>query len=184
MIYFLRSGEGGPVKIGFTKNAVTLKSRIYALQNAHYARLSLIRTIEANKAAETWLHNFFSGVRGVGEWFGFLDDMLTVMPPHETLNPEPLAAIPPTIYPHIEITPDHCRAARACLDLTQADLAKLAGMNKDSIMKFEMGKKAIRPNNMAAIAHVLMERGVDFLFDPPGLCFERWSMLRQDPPCV
>jgi transcriptional regulator with XRE-family HTH domain len=67
------------------------------------------------------------------------------------------------------ITHLQCRAARAWLDLTQSDLAELAGLNKNSIMTWELGKSVMHPNNVAAVERALMERGVDFLSDPPGL---------------
>jgi DNA-binding XRE family transcriptional regulator len=67
------------------------------------------------------------------------------------------------------ITHIQCRAARAWLDLTQPDLAKLAGLNKNSVMKWESGKSSMHPNNVAAVERVFMERGVDFLSNPPGL---------------
>jgi DNA-binding XRE family transcriptional regulator len=55
-----------------------------------------------------------------------------------------------------------CRAARAWLDLTQADLAKLAGLNKNSIHAWESGKTALHPNNVAAVERVFTKRGIVF----------------------
>lgn len=83
MIYFLRAGENEHVKIGWTKDQSTLKRRIDSLQVGYPHRLAVIRTLEAERWAETWLHCFFINQRLEGEWFTFSSEMLTVEPPEE-----------------------------------------------------------------------------------------------------
>lgn len=84
MIYFMRAGESGHVKIGWTKDHGTLFSRRAKLQTGQPYPLIVLRTIEdAPRWAEVWLHGFFSGVRATGEWFEFQAEMLTIEPPAE-----------------------------------------------------------------------------------------------------
>lgn len=81
MIYFIRAGDDGHVKIGWTRDENTLAVRHQTLQVGQPARLSVIRTINAQKFTEGWLHEFFAHVRVAGELFTFVDDMLTIDPP-------------------------------------------------------------------------------------------------------
>lgn len=84
MIYFLRAGDTGHVKIGWTKSEGTLKRRIGELQGGQPFRLTVVRTLpDAPRWVEVWLHGFFSGVRMIGEWFTFQPEMLSVVPPKE-----------------------------------------------------------------------------------------------------
>lgn len=78
MIYFMRAGESGHVKIGWTKDEKTLENRRRTLQTGQPFQLIVIRTIEAMRPAEAWLHGFFSGVKIYREWFKFQDEMLTI----------------------------------------------------------------------------------------------------------
>lgn len=84
MIYFMRAGETGHVKIGWTKSYGTLAGRQAALQTGQPHQLNVIRTMEdAPRWAELWLHGFFAGVRATGEWFQFQKEMMTVKCPTE-----------------------------------------------------------------------------------------------------
>jgi len=67
------------------------------------------------------------------------------------------------------ITPHQCRAARAWLDITQSDLALMAGISKNSILTWEKGDRAMHPNHVMAVERALMERGMIFSSDPPGV---------------
>lgn len=82
MIYFIRAGEDGPVKIGHTKN---VKSRLVLLQTAHHVKLRVIRSLDAPASAEGWLHQHFAKTRLSGEWFRFDETMLTIDPPREEM---------------------------------------------------------------------------------------------------
>lgn len=81
MIYFMRAGPVGHVKIGWTKDAKTLASRVKMLQIGQPFPLQIIRTIDAERWVERWLHEFFSGVRASGEWFEYSESMFSVEPP-------------------------------------------------------------------------------------------------------
>lgn len=78
MIYFIRTGLDGPVKIGWSKN-VPERQRI--IQPTVPVELILLRTIDAERWVEHWLHQHFSSYRLLGEWFSFDSAMLTIIPP-------------------------------------------------------------------------------------------------------
>lgn len=74
-VYFVRCGEDGPVKIGFSKNP---PSRIRDLQLSNPHNLFLIHLIEnASKKDEQDIHKKFRHLRIRGEWFYFDEEMLT-----------------------------------------------------------------------------------------------------------
>jgi hypothetical protein len=74
MIYMIRAGEDGPVKIGFTASDAT--KRLRGLQTSHSQRLSIIRLFEGDMADEKRLHIMFADLRRSGEWFNFSRAML------------------------------------------------------------------------------------------------------------
>ena len=58
----------------------------------------------------------------------------------------------------------HCRAARALLDLTQANLADAANVGRMTVKRFE-GGGTVRPAQAAAMRLALEAKGVAFLDD-------------------
>jgi predicted transcriptional regulator len=68
------------------------------------------------------------------------------------------------------ITPAQCRAARALVDMDQADLARNAVVSRNVIVDFERGSRTPLANNLAAIKRALEESGVEFTNgDQPGV---------------
>jgi DNA-binding XRE family transcriptional regulator len=69
------------------------------------------------------------------------------------------------------ITAAQCRAARAWLNLTQAELAQLIDREGAAVRRFENGEYypdsriSVRAHNVIALAlqHVLEERGITFI---------------------
>ncbi len=61
------------------------------------------------------------------------------------------------------ITPGQCRAARALLDLTQPQLADLAGLGLSTIVDFEKSRRDISGEAAAAIQRALEKAGVKFI---------------------
>lgn len=78
-VYIIRDEGTGRVKIGMTNNVV---QRLMTLQCASPSKLTLIREIDGGRRAEQWMHERFSSLRTVGEWFEFDREMLSVEPPH------------------------------------------------------------------------------------------------------
>ncbi|WP_420347199.1 helix-turn-helix domain-containing protein [Pelagibius sp.] len=63
----------------------------------------------------------------------------------------------------MSLTPEQCRAARALLDWTQADLAEAVGIASDTIARFEGGVRLPHPSNRATIREALEAAGIEFL---------------------
>jgi predicted transcriptional regulator len=64
------------------------------------------------------------------------------------------------------ITAAQCRAARAWLDLTQAELAEMIGCTANVIMDFELGRRRTLLENVLALKRVLERRGIVFIYTP------------------
>ena len=75
MIYFIRAGENGPVKIGVSADP---QRRLRYFQIGNHEPLNLIRTAEGGWRQERWLHRRFSALHLRGEWHHFDPEMLTV----------------------------------------------------------------------------------------------------------
>lgn len=77
LIYFLRAGDEGPVKIGYVEH--DLDKRIRHLQSGHYEKLELLRVIPGTMVDEGRFHLYFRERRIRGEWFRFDQTMLSLM---------------------------------------------------------------------------------------------------------
>lgn len=66
VVYFVQAGDAGPIKIGTTDD---LRTRVAALQTAHYEELRLLGTIPGGPAIERVWHGRFGEERIRGEWF-------------------------------------------------------------------------------------------------------------------
>lgn len=66
MIYFIRAGARGPIKIGF---ATDVAARMAALQTASPAPLKLVGAIPGGLKLEKQLHAELAEARLSGEWF-------------------------------------------------------------------------------------------------------------------
>jgi hypothetical protein len=82
-IYFVRSGEHGPVKIGF---AVSCTVRLAELQCGNPEQLYLVRQIRGERLHEAWFHTQFAHLRIRGEWFHFDEAMMTLCPPSNLMD--------------------------------------------------------------------------------------------------
>ena len=68
VIYFVRAGEAGPIKIGFSARG-DIATRISELQGACPWPLRLIGTVTGTKPVERHLHQLLAEYRMCGEWF-------------------------------------------------------------------------------------------------------------------
>lgn len=72
-LYFIQSGDTGPVKIGRSNDAL---SRLCALQTSSPVRLQLLGVVSDGGYAENKLHRHFKALRLVGEWFDATPELL------------------------------------------------------------------------------------------------------------
>jgi DNA-binding XRE family transcriptional regulator len=59
-----------------------------------------------------------------------------------------------------DITPAQCRAGRALVKWTQAELAEAAGVGKRTIEAFEAGRDSFHPRTIDAIRSAIRSAGV------------------------
>lgn len=72
VVYFVRSGRSGPVKIGTTAN---LKGRLSALSHPLVDNLILLGTVDGGRGKEAEMHKRFKKYRLKGEWFKYEGDL-------------------------------------------------------------------------------------------------------------
>ena len=66
------------------------------------------------------------------------------------------------------ITKYQTKAARALLDLKQAEAAELAGVSISTMRDFETGKRTPHPSNLIAIQQALEAAGIEFIAENGG----------------
>lgn len=72
MIYFVRAGDNGPIKIGTT---IDVGMRLKTFQTIIY-NITLLGVIEGGRSEEKSLHEQFSTIRLSGEWFQDTPELL------------------------------------------------------------------------------------------------------------
>jgi hypothetical protein len=65
-VYFIQSPNGGPIKIGTTKQ---LKTRLWSLSKEAGERLRVLAVMEGHCPEERLIHRCFAHLRVSGEWF-------------------------------------------------------------------------------------------------------------------
>lgn len=75
-VYFIRSGDGGPIKIGVSEYP---RRRMAGLQTDHYEQLILIGTVSGGYAREAKLHERFKHLNIRGEWFRAESDLVNAI---------------------------------------------------------------------------------------------------------
>lgn len=66
------------------------------------------------------------------------------------------------------ITPEQCLAARALARVDQISLAQKAGLQRDLVEKFEIGRQVPDTESIAALRRALEELGVEFISENGG----------------
>ena len=77
MIYFIRKGIDGPIKIGFTSSLA--EKRMAQLQTGHHEKLHLLGTIPGLISDEKSLHKELVNYHIHGEWFEPKPELLMVI---------------------------------------------------------------------------------------------------------
>ena len=68
----------------------------------------------------------------------------------------------------IRMTPAQSRAARALLDMTQSELARLAGLGLSTVVDFEKNRRLVSKDAVEAVRRAFEELGIEFLRDLNG----------------
>jgi transcriptional regulator with XRE-family HTH domain len=79
---------------------------------------------------------------------------------------------------NVDITPTQCRAARALLEMTQPDLARVAGLGLSTIVDFERMRRKVSCDAVSAIRQALEHGGIEFIDEDgggPGVRLRRGS---------
>jgi hypothetical protein len=117
LVYFIQSGDDGPIKIGFTRN---LAARLRQLQTGHPAKLRVLRAFRGDERLEAWLHRHFAAHRLNGEWFTPHRDLLRYLVDHAAPERRPgRVEAPPAAPSGPVLSPEElaagARAARLAL---------------------------------------------------------------------
>jgi transcriptional regulator with XRE-family HTH domain len=69
---------------------------------------------------------------------------------------------------NVEMRPAQCRAARALLNITQPELAKLAGLGLSTVVDFEKGRRQVSLAGVETIQRALRRAGIEFIDENVG----------------
>jgi DNA-binding XRE family transcriptional regulator len=69
---------------------------------------------------------------------------------------------------NVEMRPAQCRAARALLDITQPELAKLVGLGLSTVVDFEKERRQVSLAAVEAIQRALRRAGIEFIGENGG----------------
>lgn len=89
LVYFIRRGSSGPIKVGFTKD---LEARLSSLQTASDLPLQVLAVFPATKQAESDIHQSLAESRIRGEWFApTMELLLEIVRVRQQFRQPPLA---------------------------------------------------------------------------------------------
>jgi transcriptional regulator with XRE-family HTH domain len=69
---------------------------------------------------------------------------------------------------NVELRPAQCRAARALLNITQPQLARLAGLGLSTVVDFEKERRQVSVAAVETIERALRRAGVEFIDENGG----------------
>ena len=79
------------------------------------------------------------------------------------------------------MSPEQCRAARALLNLSQIDLAKMADVGVSTVRMFEIKRSVPISNNLSAMRRALEAAGIEFIGgEREGVRFARSVHVREE----
>lgn len=90
-VYFIRSGEDGPIKIGVSTDPAR---RLRALQTSHPGQLTLLGMVCGTFDVERGLHTRFAASRIRGELFAPTEELLAYIAAHASVIPGVVDASP------------------------------------------------------------------------------------------
>jgi hypothetical protein len=138
VIYFVQSGNDGPIKIGYTSDVAR---RINKMQCDTPHKLHVLGVLDAEQNTEKELHSRFAPFRYRAEWYNpeqeLLDYAKEHMEPYADPNAEPSA---------IQIAINLAKVKQGnggVKELTSGDVARIYGVNECNVRRWcESGKLA------------------------------------------
>jgi len=82
-VYFIRVGNHGDIKIGYSTN---IKNRIVTLQTSIPENITLLGYVSGNLSLEKELHTKFKLLRKKGEWFSFDSSIIDYLNEHNEMK--------------------------------------------------------------------------------------------------
>ena len=80
----------------------------------------------------------------------------------------------------MSFSPAQCRAARALIEMSQADLAEVAGVSSRTVLDFEAGKRKPIKATLTVIQQALESAGVEFTNGgQPGVRFTKKGTFKR-----
>jgi len=84
MVYFVQSGNAGPIKIGYASTMALLTSRLLGLQSSNPEPIQCLGFMEGARQDEYRTQASFSQYHIHGEWFRANDTLLSYITEHST----------------------------------------------------------------------------------------------------
>jgi len=156
VIYFIRSGDSGPIKIGLSND---VRQRARDLQTAHGVQLQVLGVMEGGRAEEKALHQQFAHARGVGEWFWPTPELLELI--QSKAAPLPPPAEPPKHF-EVEVRQTFHRLIRES-GWTADEIARAAGSTKRAAMMWLDGKTLPQLPHAIALARQIPSLKAQFV---------------------
>jgi hypothetical protein len=79
VVYFIRAGEVGPIKIGHASSVGLVESRRVTLQCGNHEQLTTILIVPGTGYTERYAHSVFADLHIRGEWFSAGHDLLHML---------------------------------------------------------------------------------------------------------
>jgi transposase len=128
-IYFIQSGENGPIKIGITSN---LKSRLSAMQSDCPFKLKLLASFSGSKEDEISLHSEFSDCKLRGEWFNPVSSLESLIESILQNNPSSSCLDKPHSKPRLNQKPHKDEL----LNLSREEIAEKFGVSEKTVIRW------------------------------------------------
>jgi hypothetical protein len=165
MLYAVLAPSTGYIKLGYTENETTFKSRLGSLQTGNGDKLVVLKTMDGAPEDEKALHERFAGDRLCGEWFMSSPELLTFLNASEG---SPAAAAMGRV--RRAAYEDGWRAHKADFDAAVAKRCEvLEGRTKEAYKRNQAYGRAL------AQSHRVHNRELAALADSAGIDLEAWT---------
>ncbi len=128
-IYFVQSGENGPIKIGMTSH---LKNRLDVMQSCCPFKLKLLASFSGSKEDETALHSEFSDCKLRGEWFNPVPSLESLI--ESILQNDPSSSC--LDKPHSKPRLNHKPHKNELLNLSREEIAEKFGVSDKTVVRW------------------------------------------------